>query len=516
MYNVLIADDDPFILDGLRCIVDWNALGLQIVASASSGKEAMKHIQNLPIHVLLTDIRMPDVDGLALIRWIRANQYDIRCIVLSGYDDYVYLKQALQLKIENYLIKSVNEEELLDTLKHVVEKLEQGTGISLGLSRNILADNVLFRWATGQISPLEFEERMRFLDRPIGAGFFQVCMLRPLERKAEVFKTLLCHLSTSANCEGPLHIFQSLEQDLIMIYSAPDKIQLDKNLQAVTNQIMHLISSPYFLTVGQDIIGYENVALSYRAAKHLQNYAITDPTMRFLAYDIPTPECEKKGSLEGPEIELFYQSLLQGDQEKLQSFLQQFFCRDYDYRIYASDYVQVSTIRLSYCLNDAMRTLFLNSPNLLIPNDVLYQNIYSFPSRAKLAEWFFEQTTLFLKERLAHQSVENPILKRTLHYIDTHYQEEISLKTISLVLNTNTAYLGRIFKAEIGRSFSSYLNLLRIEKSKALLLQTNYTVSEIAIKTGYNSTNYYVNTFKKITGYFPLQYRSTHNRNTTQ
>ena len=103
------------------------------------------------------------------------------------------------------------------------------------------------------------------------------------------------------------------------------------------------------------------------------------------------------------------------------------------------------------------------------------------------------------------------MIERMHNYAEAHYKEDISLQTISFEFNANAAYLGRIFKEATGQSFSSYLNQVRIKKAKMLLNETGCTVHEIAERIGYNSTNYFVNVFKKYTGCFPSQYREMHN-----
>lgn len=509
MYNVLIADDEPYILEGLHYIVDWTALGLQIVGAVSNGEEALHFLEKHPVDILLTDIRMPVMDGLTLIQEIREREWNIHCVVLSSYDDYAYLQRALHLKIENYLIKSINESELHDTLKHIVEKLEQSHS-SRDSSEYTLLDNILLRWVSGQISPLELEERMQFLRRTTGSGNFQVAVLRSQAQTPAISDRAAEEALSAMEPVVGLHRFRNLNNDCVFIYSAREPAELERKAQTLIEALCKVAEPPFLLTVGKTCVGAASVPHSYQSAQYLQNYVVTDSTQCVIRYDRPVLESKKNVSLSSAQLEGFYQSLLQGNEAEALSFLHDFFGQEYPASTYAADYVQTSVLRILYRLEDAMRALYMNVAHMETTANTLYQRAFFCCSRQELQVWVLSGVNHYFKARANHKAVDNPILERMLHYIDTYYQEEISLRSISTVFNANTTYLGRIFKDATGQSFSSYLNMLRIDKSKTLLLQTDSTIQEIASQVGYNSANYFVNVFKKTTGMFPRQYRSSH------
>lgn len=502
MFKVLLADDDPFILEGLHYIVDWKSLGLEITAAVSNGKDAMDYISCHTVHILLTDIKMPGVDGISLIRWIRGKGYDIRCIILSGYDDYPYMKQALHLDIENYLIKSVNENELSRTLENIVEKLEQGSRNLLLPSENILKENVLLRWATGRITRRELEERMNFLELPVNGVYYQVCVLRVPD-------------AADSNAALPVsensYRFRDLDGDLVLIQSQEDPAGLEEAVKQLAGRFSSGALLSGLLTVGKAVKGSGNVNDSYRTAKQLQNYSLMSPDCHMISYGIPRPEHEKCSAPPSSDMEIYYQALLQNDPGKAEKILEQIYGRDYDYRAYSYDYLQAATLRIFFSLADAARYLHLDTLDLLLPTDLLYKKAASFRSRPALYRWISDTTSEFFRLKNSCKGAGSPVIERMHNYAEAHYKEDISLQTISFEFNANAAYLGRIFKEATGQSFSSYLNQVRIKKAKMLLNETGCTVHEIAERIGYNSTNYFVNVFKKYTGCFPSQYREMHN-----
>ena len=147
MYKVLIADDEPFILEGLADLINWEEHGLQIAGLVSNGLDAKNIVDSSDIDILITDNRMPRMDGIELIKYIAQTEKNIKFIILSGYNDFEYVKEAAKIGIENYLLKPVDEKELISTLINTVDKIENEIYKKKELQQgyNILRDNIHFR-----------------------------------------------------------------------------------------------------------------------------------------------------------------------------------------------------------------------------------------------------------------------------------------------------------------------------------------------------------------------------------
>ena len=117
MYKVMLADDENLILQGLENIIEWEELGLEIVNKASNGQEAIDKFKENPVDIVVTDINMPQVTGLELLKELKKINSDVKFIILSGYDDFSYAKKAIELGVENYILKPIDEEELEKTRK---------------------------------------------------------------------------------------------------------------------------------------------------------------------------------------------------------------------------------------------------------------------------------------------------------------------------------------------------------------------------------------------------------------
>ena len=218
MYRALVADDEPMILDGIDSLISWEEFGIEIAAKVENGREALSILLEQPIDILITDIRMPVMTGLELLRELRKNGKHTKTIVLSGYDDFHYVKEANLYGIENYLLKPVEEKELEETLLHLIERLEseQRQQRQMQESYRLLRDNILCRWLEGTISREEWEARAEFLELPGSGEAYQICVLKP---RSPVSQSVHAHLEEELSGWGfgaPM-VFSSLSGDLIWI-----------------------------------------------------------------------------------------------------------------------------------------------------------------------------------------------------------------------------------------------------------------------------------------------------------
>ena len=125
MKKVMIVEDEELILQGIRNILDWESLGLEVVHMAHDGVEALDMWEQEPVHIVVTDISMPEMDGLTLLQEIRKREEQVRFIILTGYDEFNYAREAIRLGVDNYILKPINEEEMERQLRETVQKLEE-------------------------------------------------------------------------------------------------------------------------------------------------------------------------------------------------------------------------------------------------------------------------------------------------------------------------------------------------------------------------------------------------------
>jgi two-component system response regulator YesN len=511
LYNVLIVDDDPFILEGLRCIVDWASLGLEIAGEAENGRAAKAFIEKTPVDVLLTDIRMPEMDGLELIEWIRCEGRDVRCIVLSGYDDYPYLHRALKLGIENYLIKSINEDELLETLRAVVDQLDHARSRREDAPEAVLRDNILLRWMLGRIGRSEFLDRTGLLGMNDRLRAFQVSALRPLPGPdgRAIGREQACQAARRALKEAQrphVQVFCDLDDDVILIDSgreAPEGVDLSHLKDALEREA----SGRWFLTRGTVARDFERAAESYRQAKRLMGYALMCPEAGCVAWEDAPGVRQPPPSGDPSDMR---SRLLSGDRAWVSSAIDVTFSQAYSPHLDSPDALFTFALRTSIAIMDAALERGIGLPEPFKTIDMLQEAVRGIPTGGALGAWLREAADAYFARHESGRRNFSPLVNRALDHIARHYAEGLSLKLLANRFGANAAYLGRVFAEETGESFSNCLNRVRIEQACKLLTETAEPVSRIAALTGYTSTNYFVNVFKKYVCAYPSRYRLEH------
>ncbi len=186
MYRVILVDDEPLICKGLRETVEWDSLGLEIAGEAHGGADAMELIQATHPHIIITDIRMPGMDGISLIKTIRERDLNIRIIILSGYSDYQFLKEAIRLGVDGYLLKPIDTDELISNLHNLVSTIEKEQLQTLRLYQGmeLLRISTLNRLVTGEIGRSEFDEKAALLDLSLDAEHYQCAVYAPAPESA--------------------------------------------------------------------------------------------------------------------------------------------------------------------------------------------------------------------------------------------------------------------------------------------------------------------------------------------
>jgi len=415
MYKVLIVDDEPFILDGLPYVIDWEEHGAEIAASARSGEEALAILEQMTIHIVMTDIKMPGMDGLELIEQARSRGMNAKFIVLSGYDEFELVKKAVIYGVENYLLKPLEEEELSDTLLTTIEKLDHELHLSIQNKQNysIVKENILYRWISGQIGHEELASRAEFLGIKLDYKQFQagVVSLDP------------------ASAEGG---------------SAPSSSepQYDPLRGPLSFAILNICAE----TIGD------------------------------------CGNCLLFSGMNGTPILLFaWDEDDAPEPQQLAALLEQ----------------SIANVR-TYLKLDI--TISLGS----VQHD--YRTVQqSYREAGKASNRLGEQRTSAAASLALGEA--NPAIMRVVDYVDKHYAEEMSLKTLSQHFNLNAAYLGQLFKKATGDMFSNYLSRIRIEQAKHLLINSQLKASEIALAVGFSNLQYFSNVFYKYTGVYPTDFK---------
>jgi len=504
MYTAMIVDDEPLILKGLEKVISWEEFGIEITDKAESGEQALDILQKKEIDILITDIRMHGMSGLELLRAIREMGKHTKVIILSGYDDFQYVKKASQYGIENYLLKPIEESELIETLLHLIKKLdnEREQQVSVNESYQILRNNILSRWINGDISEEELTARSEFLNFPVDREWYQIAILQPryMEQSAEL--DTIYHMISTFESEGLIAFMNWQNQGILLLFwdgkedDSGQRVSRIRDFQKALSSVLH---QAVFVAVAAARKGWESVTEGFQAAEKLLEYRLVLPQNSLISEEQINQKIISSaiGKMDFHSLEILIHA---GDLDGAKRFLEKAFTNlsatetPKTIRILASEIL----LEMSKDFEGGRKQLFAG---------YLKEIFYSVDMNQLISQ-LEKCVEMVIGWRQNFYQDKNPVVVATLNYIHAHYDEEMSLKGFALKYKINAAYLGQLFKNEVGEMFSEYLCRVRIEKAEELLRTTAMKSNEISKCVGFGNPNYFSNSFKKITGQYPSEYRT--------
>lgn len=475
MYKVLLVDDEYMIPMGLKKLVDWKSLGFEVVAVAESANEALSIMEEQRIDLVITDVTMPEINGLEFIEAAQKQQFEFEFMILSGYQEFSYLKSGLQLGAVNYLMKPVNKQELLDTLKKVSERLNQQ--VYQKNQQEIHQENLLAQWLNDELDERGEEEVSQLLT---SEKIWTVLLVQVDRLKGQIVTNWLrehCHCV----------YFQRNLGDATLLTLLCQGIQEEMFLAFMERQFG---SGNWWVSVGEKGRAVEDIPISYQSVKDsLQLH-------QFYNYPERIVYAEKmQGQHQLMDFSEFNRLLRDNKLHEAEISLQNLFMQIHHLTIAPENARQIAFL------------LFMDiRRELLLLEDEEYLSVVNKISNSVHIDELRDLLLQTLREQKEHTSYSENVA-RVVQIIQENYQEELTLKDVANQLFLNALYLGQLFKKETKKSFSQYLNHYRIEKAKQLLSRTEDNVNEVALAIGYNNTTYFSKKFKNIVGVSPKDFR---------
>ncbi|OWA33343.1 DNA-binding response regulator [Saccharibacillus sp. O16] len=508
MYNVFLVDDEPFITEGLEDLMDWASFELKIVGSALDGREALEALKQTPVDLLITDISMPEMTGLELIRRVREFRPELKVVILSGFNEFDYLKEGMKLGIENYLLKPINVEELEATLEGVTEKLRRAEREERfdAFGARIIRDNVLHRWLTGQISQAEFAERAGLMGLTFRHPQLAVLILRSETSGDELARLAEEVLEDEADCV----VFRDMDGDAAVVVPLAESEGRERLLGAARKLEERLGDAG--LRIGMGSVGSlpQHGPSSRAEAKKALEYALVDPERRLFEY---APPAASGGAAEtapaaGPtraDLGREYARLvLARDRDELARRIGEDFAELS--RAEGMTPSELQNLALGVCAD--FRAV-LREVKREEDGEPLLQMLERIRAASHMEE-LIEAVRRAAEETVGLLSRDNrsPVIQQVLGHIAAHYGEELSLKMLGSQYHIHPVYLGQLFHKETGETFTDYLNKYRIERAKEKLRTTSQKVQDISRSVGYWETGYFYKQFRKYVGISPMEYKA--------
>ncbi|MGF9911827.1 response regulator [Paenibacillus ehimensis] len=505
MYKLVLIDDEPMIRQGLRKLIDWDAYGITICAEADNGMDGLRLCQELMPDGAIVDIRMPGMDGLGLIEAARSCGLATDFMILSGYSEFAYAQKATEFGVRCYLLKPIEQSELRSRVEGLCEawKKRSKQQEQLQASRQAVAQHTLQKFMLDDLQDgAEMEQLTAHLQLPWST--YQVMLLDAERRELESGKLqrLIAQLQNRLGSQHRATVFPIRNYIGIVTESGAEEL-VNEELSAAEAQLgLQLVLSP-----GPEVHSFDKIPDSYQAAyERLRMKFLYERKGSMLVYSKRlTPEYK----LDTPGFVLMNfadhaskaiiahnrELLVKLLEETVHAMLQLGWYEKQIKASYAAMYTEL--IKLLSAADERVRSV--------VP--AIHETVEALDSQTTLtaAVAFMERQLFALCEHWSKDK-RNGGFAGILEYIATHYGSELNLELLAELFHYNSSYLGKLFKAQTGETFHSYLDRTRIEKAKQFLLD-GYKVYEVAEMVGYASADYLHIKFKKVVGESPSTFR---------
>lgn len=528
-YTVLFADDEEEVIQVMMKKLDWASLGFQVVGIANNGVKALELVEELLPDVVMTDIKMPYMDGMELAHRIKTEFPDTKILIFTGFDEFEYAKEAVHLEIEEYILKPVNALELTQVFTNMKHKLD----LEIHEKRNvqILQDYYLKSlpllqanfYSTLLAGSIQEEELSRYLSdyRISFPGPFFCCAVvhTSLSQVPETMNALLLTTSIQKQAEERLgekwraKCFSYLG-NIILIIQLKDEnevSELTDECDRFCRYVHRILGAVVTVGIGQVCKHILELSRSYDSAREAVSYrAIYGASRAINIKEVSPGETRVSATASDVELSSLFKTIRLGPGEAVLKAV-----KEYTEHLFAS----AKSLKQHHAsIMELMSALYRFSVN----NDIelegeskdlrqMYINLLDL-EREELQAWLTD-VSLCCHRRLlqARSSSTKSFVTKAKDYIRQNYQEEeLSLDYICETLGVSNAYFSTIFKKETGKSFVGYLTDYRMERAARLLIETNDKSYVIGKQVGYSDPNYFSYVFKRRFGVSPSKYRTEH------
>lgn len=526
-YNLLIVDDDSLIREGLANTIPWKEHHINIIGMASDGEHAIKILQNNKVHMVITDIKMPFMDGMALAAYIHDHYPHIKIVLLSGYKEFDYALEALRLNVKDYLVKPIDDDKLITLMvklkNEIKQELVERNKKNVQLKHKRLEGLKSLIHQAPQDKNNSILENVHGLNLPLNA-YFQLAVIQ-----CKDFNNSLYHQEIM---EGNLLKFSiwNITNEFLSTYGSGVTFEFDKD--EVLLLCYNHTSKDKLETSIEKILSH---LYSY-ATKHLHTdlrIGVSMPTESVLTLYKAYEQCQKTFQflpVRNPIPYILYEDVISIDQQ-LPGLMNEF---SGELKALLKGAINVDAVKNLYdCLNqtlankqlimaDQLQLLFSHiaivthqtlgptkkdSINELLKSHMVELRQLHRPT--ELLEASYTYTSNYMKQQLqSNTGVHNGHIMKALDYLQANYKNEgLRLKHVASHIHVNPSYLSILFKKHLGSSFSEYLQKLRIEKAKELLHISDKRISEISDMIGFSNSQYFSSNFKSYTGLTPKEFR---------
>ncbi|GEM_PF-4865968 len=483
-YRILIVDDEFLMLHNLQFLTDWEKHGYQIIGQAANGKEAMDFIQKQSVDIVLTDVYMPVMDGIALTKRLHVDYPEIRVLIMSSYSDFQYVRESFKNGAEDYILKhTITEQSLLEMLDKIREKLQAGPKVQFVQESREDTQDIRLR-----------ERIMGGTDMPESC-ILAVMRLQKPGIAEQVLNNIGNILSQMPSAELQESRIIRMEPGFVFFMRGRSREQADAFMEQARSAVQKFFNLQVDTGLCDGLDGQRTLGELYRGAMEEISGRNAPQNGQVWAGDTVLPLTWEQ------ELSSAVAAM---DQERTQQCLTEIFT-DYGRADFWPEMLigELITVATKICtdleINDRLLFSCIGKGNIMMRGE---------KHRHEIMAWANELfgTMIELYRRRQEQNEYSPYVKLAIDYMKAHYMDNIMLKDIAASIGITEQYLSKVFKTETGENVSNYLTDLKIERAKQLIIEGKTNMKQLYSDAGFNSYNYFFTAFKKIVGCTPAEF----------
>ncbi|WP_284646469.1 response regulator [Paenibacillus silviterrae] len=520
--KVILVDDEKGILDGLRVLIKRYIPACKVVGVAFNGLEGVKIIQEQKPDIVITDIRMPQADGLEMIRMLKEAGCQAKFILLSGYADFEYARRGMQLGVQFYINKPVEEEELCDCIHQVIEaikgeqaKLQEVEDLKQEVHNRLQEISLRDIIDVGSENTAYVEELLQMASIPIKGNHF-VCALLEFGNTVESLKEFALEpvfrqIDQALGQYRKVYRFRYSGAQIAVIAAHSGDIAYKKligSIQRLKQSLYRELKLSMTVGIGTVHKRAAGISRSFEEAR----YALSHKVIKGVDVVIPYPEIMSlpgtSHSISEDMVTRLEAGLDNMDEAECVNIIREIFRQMEAERGMSPVDHQLQCLNILLLSVRKMSFLQLQQNNFLGRNILSLEGISRIRTLDDLKQWMVGVIKGIITFKLANNiPKKKDIIAEIKEYVKEHYNKQISLAELSDRFFINPYYLSQLFKQKTGDTYLNFLAQIRINKSKELLEKTDLKVYEICQMVGYSDTQHFARLFEKLVGYKPSEYR---------
>lgn len=519
---IVIADDESSIRNGLALAIPWNELHMSVAGIAKDGLEAWNFIQVYKPDIVITDIRMPQMSGLDLIKKCREHHLDIQFIILSGYDEFSYAQTAMRYGARAYVLKPLKIEELIAELENLKEELIQKNRLRLHNSRTVQpsAADISRIQFLNQLVHHEFhhnsdiQNRCKELSMRLDSPAYQIVIFSAAQNgKDSVFGILpqIKELILETTASYGTYAWEEGGTHIIVLFPLADTADPSPAHQAAED-CLALIKTRWHCAILAALGSVEQALIdtgrSYSMALTALSYQLYEPDRDL--YD-QTILCTQAPAASASNIDTapLVHAIRKNDREAITGYCSNFFQALFYVPLPPPSFVRGMSIYLITDIQNLFRKQVEEDLNLFSESN--YIRINQLATLTQIKEWvlaLFLQYGEVISKYL--DSRKDTIILEAKNFIETHMNQRLQVEDVASIVNLSPSYFPIYFKSKTGINFRDYVLNIKMEHAKHLLETVDANISEIAYAVGYDDYRSFYRAFKNHTGLTPSEYQTKH------